>query len=78
MLSFSPFKGNATDKGAASREEVIARLTIYTEDKDKDGIADYIEECIPADIKATCVSTNPKLRDTNGNGFWDGTEALIK
>ena len=70
--------GNATNKGAANQEEVDTRLIIYTEDKDKDGIADYIEECIPADIKDTCVPTNPKIRDTDGDGLWDGVEALMK
>ncbi|MEK7200627.1 MAG: hypothetical protein AAB672_00645 [Patescibacteria group bacterium] len=78
LLSFSPTMGNATNKGAANQEEVDTRLIIYTEDKDKDGIADYIEECIPADIKDTCVPTNPKIRDTDGDGLWDGVEALMK
>ncbi|MFH0804118.1 MAG: hypothetical protein V1896_00765 [Candidatus Zambryskibacteria bacterium] len=78
MLSFSPFKGVATDKGTASREELIDRITNYTEDKDEDGLADYTEECIPAETKDTCVPTNPKVRDTDGDGFWDGVEALMK
>lgn len=78
LLSFSPTMGNATNKGAASREEVDARLIIYTEDKDKDGIADYVEECIPVDIKETCVPTSSKIRDTDGDGWWDGVEALMK
>lgn len=78
LLSFSPTAGNATNKGSASQEEVDTRLIRYTEDKDKDGMADYVEECIPAEIKDTCVLTNPKLRDTNGDGWWDGAQALMK
>lgn len=78
MLSFSPFKGASTNKGTASREELIDRITRYTEDKDEDGAVDYIEECIPADTKDTCVPTNPKIRDTDGDGLWDGVEALMK
>ncbi len=78
LLSFSPAKGGATNKGAASQEEVDARLIRYTEDNDQDGIADYTEECIPAETKDTCVPTNPKLRDTDGDGWWDGVETLMK
>lgn len=78
MLSFSPFKGATTPKGTASEQEVKDRLIIYTEDTDQDGIADYIEQCIPADTKDTCIPTNPKIRDTYGDGYWDGIRALMK
>ena len=74
LLSFSPTKGGATNKGAASQEEIDARLIRYTEDKDEDGA----EECIPAETKDTCVATNPKIRDTDGDGLWDGVEALMR
>lgn len=78
MLSFSPFKGATTSKGNASEEEYMNRIIRYTEDKDNDGALDYIEECIPADIKETCVPTDPKMRDTDADGLWDGVEALMK
>lgn len=78
LLSFSPTKGGATNKGAASQEEVDARLIRYTEDNDKDGIADYEEECLNKPDDLSCVKTNTKIRDTNGDGFWDGVEALMK
>jgi len=78
LLSFSPTQGNATSKGVASQEEVDARLITYTEDKDQDGMADYIEECIPAETKDTCIPTNPRIRDTDGDGWWDGVEALMR
>ncbi len=77
MLSFSPFKGATINKGTASQEELNDRLITYTEDKDQDGIASYEEECISAETKDTCVPTNPKTRDTNGDGWWDGVEALM-
>jgi hypothetical protein len=78
MLSFSPSKGAIVDKDTtAPRQELNDRLIIYTEDQDQDGIADYQEQCIGAAPGEVCVKTDPKLRDTNGNGLWDGVEALI-
>lgn len=78
MLSFSPFKGAITEKGEASEEELNDRLVIFTEDKDEDGVADYQEQCLGLKKGETCISTNPKLRDTNGDSWWDGVEALMK
>lgn len=78
VLSFSPFKGASTGKGDAGVEEYTARIYLYTNDNDNDGLIDYIEECTPADIKETCVPTSPKERDTDGNGFWDGVQALME
>lgn len=78
MLSFSPSKGAVASKDtAASRQEIDDRLIIYTEDKDQDGIADYHEQCLDATTEEVCIKTDPKLRDTNGNGLWDGVETLI-
>lgn len=76
MLSFSPFKGAITSKGAASKEEFDYRILRYTEDKDKDGAMDYHEECLDAKEGEACTKTNPKVRDTDGDGWWDGVEAL--
>lgn len=78
MLSFSPFSGATTGTGSASQKEIDDRLIIFTKDTDNDGISDYVEECIPADIKNTCVKTDPKNRDTDGDGYWDGVQALMK
>lgn len=78
LLSFSPTKGGATNKGAASQEEVDARLIRYTEDNDKDGKPDYEEECLQTQDKENCTQTSPKLRDTDGDGLWDGIEALMQ
>ena len=78
LLSFSPTKGGATNKGLASQEEIDTRIIRYTEDQDFDGLADYEEECLNKPNDNTCIKTSPKLRDTNGNGLWDGVEALMK
>src|SRR3989344_9440770 len=77
LLSFSPFKGATISKGVASREEIDDRLIIYTEDKDEDGIVDYDEECLSPKEGEVCVKTSPKIRDTDGDGFWDGINVLI-
>ncbi|MEK7117104.1 MAG: hypothetical protein AAB837_02985 [Patescibacteria group bacterium] len=79
MLSFSPFKGAVASKDTtALRQEIDDRLIIYTQDKDQDGMADYNEECLGAVEKETCMQTNPKLRNTNDDGWWDGVEALMR
>ncbi|MEK7669045.1 MAG: hypothetical protein AAB350_00420 [Patescibacteria group bacterium] len=78
MLSFSPFKGAVTSKGVASKEELDYRIIRYTEDKDEDGIADYQEECLGVKEGEICLPTNPKIRDTDGDGLWDGVEALMQ
>lgn len=77
LLSFSPFKGAVLIKASSTRGELLSKLTAYTEDKDQDGIADYDEQCLGASAGQTCTKTDPTLRDTNGNGLWDGVEALM-
>ena len=77
LLSFSPAKGAAIQKSDASLEELNARAIRYTEDNDNDGKSDYTEECLDATPEKTCTKTDPKLRDTDKNGFWDGIQALF-
>jgi hypothetical protein len=70
LLSFSPTKGNGLSKASSTQEEIDAKLISYTEDNDKDGIADFEE--------SREQTNNPALRDTDGDGFWDGVQALMK
>jgi len=77
LLSFSPFKGKIFLMGSASREEFTERAVIYTEDNDKDGKEDYLEECLSTPEDSACLKTDPKQRDTDGDGWWDGIEILL-
>ncbi len=77
LLSFSPFKGAVIGKGTASDQELIDKVTTYTNDQDEDGMPDYDEECLGT-TNTDCVKTNPKIRDTDQNGWWDGVQALMK
>lgn len=77
MLSFSPSKGVVASKGAASQEELNYRIVNYTKDEDQDGLADYDEECLAVKEGETCQKTNPKIRDTDDDGWWDGVEVLF-
>ncbi len=77
LLSFSPTKGGATAKNSAPEQELNDRIIRWSEDKDKDAIADYEEECLNKPDDTKCVKTNPKLRDTDADGFWDGVDALL-
>lgn len=78
LLSFSPTKGGATEKGTAGEEELSYRIIRYTEDNDQDGIEDYTEECLAVKEGQTCLKTDPTIRDTDNDGFWDGVEVLMK
>lgn len=78
ILSFSPTAGGVTTKGTATEEEVNERVVRYTEDNDLDGRPDYEEECLSVKEGQTCIKTDPKLRDTDGDGLWDGVQVLIE
>lgn len=78
LLSFSPTAGGVTTKGTATEEEVDERIIRYTEDNDLDGRPDYEEECLSVKEGQTCIKTDPKLRDTDGDGLWDGVQVLIE
>ncbi|NLE07492.1 MAG: hypothetical protein GX627_02705 [Parcubacteria group bacterium] len=78
LLSFSPTAGGVTAKGSATEEEINERIVRYTEDNDQDGRPDYEEECLSVKEGQVCIATDPKLRDTDGDGFWDGVQVLIE
>lgn len=47
-----------------------------TPDSDKDGLTDSEETCT-ANHDPSCVKTDPNKKDTNGDGWWDGINAVI-
>lgn len=78
LLNFSPTKGGATGKDSADEAELNDRIVRWSEDKDQDAISDYEEECLHKPNDTTCTKTNPKVRDTDRDGFWDGVNAIMR
>lgn len=77
LLSFSPFRGSIISKGAMNTEETKNLIERWTDDADQDGIEDYTEECLDQNTKDICVKTDPKSRDSDNDGLWDGTEFFM-
>lgn len=81
ILSLNPqqlwqIKRNA----ASSTEEVEKKLSLMIKDTDQDGVTDEFENCIfPENLLVmSCTKSDPKKRDTNGDGWWDGVEMYIQ
>jgi len=76
VLSFNPVRGIFLPKSATTTPaEIEQKLIAAVKDADQDGMEDQVENCIRVDT--ACTKTDPTKRDTNGNGFWDGVEALF-
>ncbi len=76
FLSFNPEVGAYVLTKDKSNEQVDAEIQAMIKDSDQDGLADYLETC-RENALSTCVKTNPEKRDTDSDGWWDGTEALF-
>jgi len=77
MLSFNPINGSNLNNGNYTTDEIKQKLVTYTEDNDQDGMADYQEQCKDTKENSGCVKTDSTLRDTDGDGLWDGIEFII-
>ncbi len=77
ILSYNHAKGSVLPKLDFKREDLLKRLTTYTEDKDEDGMEDYLEDCLSSSQDGTCLKTDINNKDSDGDGFWDGIEALF-
>ncbi|MBF0387984.1 MAG: hypothetical protein HQL20_09055 [Candidatus Omnitrophica bacterium] len=60
-------------------EEIEKALRIMMQDSDADGKTDNEETCQGAqEYNSSCVKTDASLKDTDGDGWWDGVEKLAK
>lgn len=58
--------------------EVQNELRLMTKDSDNDGLTDDQENCSGAsEYKLNCKKTDPNKKDTDGDGWWDGINAII-
>jgi hypothetical protein len=72
LLKFNDSEGVSMPKEGRTVEEIDNYLQKRMLDEDKDGIEDEIERC--EGQPESCVKTDSKNRDTDGDGFWDGVE----
>lgn len=78
FLSFKPFDGSfiVRTPGAAT-STIEARLEALTKDTDGDTLPDEVELCKGDNVDPSCSKTDPKRKDTDGDGWWDSIEALF-
>lgn len=78
VLKFDPAKGSIMKKTSEiTKEERDRKLLEFTTDADMDGIEDYLEKCLSISQDSSCIKTDPTKKDSDGDGFWDGIEALF-
>ena len=77
FLSMEPFDGIVTLRSTEATTTAEARLKELTQDSDRDYLPDIEETCEDTNSASNCIKTNPKKRDTDGNGFWDSTQVLF-
>jgi hypothetical protein len=59
---------------AGSEQELEEKLQEMMRDSDQDGLTDEDEMCELLD--PSCSPTDAQSRDTDGDGYWDGTEVV--
>lgn len=78
FLSLNPFLGAIVIREENEATSTVRdRLLDATEDQDLDYQLDVFEKCIGMSALPGCVQTDPKKRDTDGDGWWDSTESLF-
>lgn len=81
LLSFKNLEEWRVKKNPASTTaEIDQALSAMVKDTDQDGLPDEVERCIfPENMLVVyCNESNPNKRDSNGDGYWDSIEPLIK
>ena len=76
LLSFNPAYGDYVSTKGKDAATVEQQLQALLKDTDQDGLLDADESCVRPTL-FICNKTDPKKRDTNGNGWWDGVEGLF-
>ncbi len=61
-----------------SDEDIEREIEVITIDIDQDGIPDIYEVCAEGADPTLCMPTDPEVRDTNGDGWWDGFQQYIE
>lgn len=80
ILSYNPARAAALPlEGKNSNDPGLEeKLQTIMKDSDRDGVTDQFESCAGeyANIPG-CKETNPNIRDTDGDGWWDGIERFF-
>lgn len=78
LLSFNPFQGTFHFRSEDTATSTIAeRLRKAVADSDRDALPDMTENCEDNTADTTCIKTNPRKKDSDGDGWWDSIEALF-
>lgn len=77
VVYFSPADGSAFKRGVYTEEEIIDKLKTSVIDRDRDGLADDVENCKNTSPQESCRKTNPLEKDTDKDGWWDGTQRFL-
>jgi hypothetical protein len=81
VLNFNPNRGWYIDPkvGTTTSESIKLRFEAMMLDTDEDGLPDEQESCSGSYLgDPHCTLTDPKLRDTDKDGWWDGVEYFFK
>jgi len=78
IISFNGLDGNFVLKNDLTNEELDKHLLESIQDDDEDGLPNKVEVCDDESPSVSiCTDTDPKRRDTDGDGWWDSTETFF-
>jgi hypothetical protein len=79
LLAMDPARGWYVDKASSTKADWVQKLDALSADSDSDGISDNEENCLDAKGVAImqCVKSDPKKRDSKGDGWWDSVRVYI-
>ncbi|TAL48767.1 hypothetical protein EPN83_03130 [Patescibacteria group bacterium] len=79
ILYFDPAQGWFYTGGQTDPDFVNRRLNSMVLDTDQDGLTDEQELCTGSYLnESDCTHTDQAVRDTDGDGWWDGVEFYFK